>query len=182
MTDGLNNLLGTRKISRKFGDKEYTFSVIVLAEHAEKESYVTSLRGNPLEGLIRAVASLPPSMKEDRRSFRKMVDRLEDKCLKALSAPSFITRDVEEEFDNSLHGLAWSLWRALRDNHAEFGMVENSDSNVVWKSDAGREYTMTPKEGVQTCLDFMENTVGSERFKELFQIRDGVEAPSELGN
>ena len=187
MSDGANNILGTKRIKRKFGpegqEREYTFSVIVLAEHAEKESYICSMRANPLEALLKALDRLPDSVKADAKRLRKLQDRLEDKCLVALASPQFVRRTLEEEFDDSLHGLAWGLWRALRDNEPDFGKpVKAEGEKIVYTSEAGREYTMTPAEGVQACLDFMENVVGNARFKELFQIRDGVENPPELGN
>jgi hypothetical protein len=170
LSDGISNLVGGRTISRKFGDRTFHFSVVVLAEHAEKEQYILSLKPTVYELL----SQIPSTAGARTRQA------LEDAAFRSATKPQCVTRDDESEFDQSLHGLAWGLWRALRDNHKEFGRM-TSGADAVYTSPAGRPYSITPAEGVQRALDFIEQN-GNERFGELVDIRDGVEQKSEMGN
>lgn len=170
MSDGLNNMAGRPTVTREFNGKTYHFRTIVLGEHAEKETYIQSLKPNPLEVL----AKIPPTVAQNvRRS-------IEDAALRAATVPQFVTREQESQFDESLHGLAWGLWRSLRDLNEDFGKrVSTAPPKHI--TPLGIEYDMTPTEGVQRCLDLIEE-LGNKHFADLVAIRDGVVQKDIVGN
>lgn len=170
MLDGISNVIGRKTVTRTIDGKTYTFSVMVLADHAEKERYILSLRPDPLAMLSR----LPPNAPERVRKG------LEDAIVRAASRPAFVSREDEEAFDKSLHGLAWSIWRALRDHHAEFGKMVDGQS-VAYESSSGISYCVTPAEGVQRALDLIE-AAGNQHLRTFLDVRDGVTEATELGN
>lgn len=170
--DGLSYLTTRRFITREICGRTLTFTVAVLAEHAEKEQYILSLKPSPLETLASLPASTPISVRT----------RIEETAIRIATKARFATRDEEAEFDNSLHGLAWGLWRALRDNHEEFGRIgPGSKSAPAYTSPAGNHYSIGPAEGVQRVLSLIE-AGGNESLATLKAIRDGAEEADILPN
>lgn len=168
--DGISNLVGVKKVSREFNGRTYSFSLKVLADHAEKEEYLLSLKPDPFAVLAKVPADMDPQMRA------AIADRITSAALKA----QFASRIDESEFDASLHGLAWGIWRALRDNEEDFGRLKKGEE-PVFTTPLGVGYSLTVAEGIQKTLDFIE-AVGNARFAELQDIRDGVENPPELKN
>lgn len=168
--DGISNLVGRKSVTRTFNGREYRFSLKVLADHAEKEAYILSLKPSPFDVL----ATLPDSLNPDARAV------IEERLTKEALRPQFVTREQEVDFDCSLHGLAWGLWRSLRDNEHDFGKLKDGEM-AVFETPLGVGYSLTPEQGIQRTLDFIEE-VGDERVAELHDIRDGVESPPELKN
>jgi hypothetical protein len=167
MSDGLHNLVGRKQITRTLNGKQYTFRVMVLADHAEKEAYILGLKPDPLASLAKLPANMPSHVRQS----------VVDAAMKSATRAQFVTRHEEQEFDESLHGLAWSLWRSLRDNHADFG----KGGAVVYTAPSEVSYSLTPAQGVQKALDLIEE-VGSKHLTDLMNIRDGVEEKTDLGN
>lgn len=168
--DGISNVVGVKTAARTFNGREYRFKLKVLANHAEKEAHILGLKPSPFEVMETLPATLP------EQSMALIVDRL----VKESQRPQFVTRFEEVEFDASLHGLAWGLWRAMRDQEFDFGKLKK-DEDAVYETPDGTGYSMKPAQGVQRALDFIEE-VGTERIGELEAIRDGVENPPELKN
>lgn len=168
--DGISNLVGHKTVSRSFNGREYRFSLKVLADHAEKEAHILSLKPSPFE----VMARLPDSLTSPQLAA------IEDKLIREATRAQFVTRIEEAEFDDSLHGLAWGLWRALRDNEYDFGKLRTGE-DPVFETPLGDGYSLTPAQGIQKTLDFIES-VGNDRLGELHDIRDGVEHPPELKN
>lgn len=168
--DGISNLIGRKTFTRTFAGKEYTFwSMRVLQDHAEKESYILSLRPSAWD----MIRDLPPDVPRETRQ------RLEAQAIDRAGRAQIVSRLEELEFDNSLNGLAYSLWRCLRDHHAEFGMLQPDQSPVY--SVGGVGYSLTPAQGVQAAKDFIEK-VGDDHHAQLLAIQNGVESPPELKN
>ena len=162
--DGISNLVGRKTITRTLGGKRYTFSLIVLDEYAEKEAYILSLRPNPFEIFTKInTAGLPP----------RLVSAMEDKAIEAAGKPAIVGRKDEQEFDGSIRGLAYTLWRSLRDNSKEFGLLGN-DQDAEYTSPAGAKYSMGPDAGIEVALKLIEK-VGSEEHGKLLDIQNGVE-------
>ncbi len=170
MADGLDKLIGDRVVTLTLNGREYRISTAVLADHAEKESHIHSLRP-PLRDLLRQI---PVDL--DAR----VMQGLQESVLKVASRPAFISQDEEMEFDASLHGVAWRLWRGMRDHHEEFGLITNGQP-VEYRAPNGRAYSMTPADGVQAMLDFMER-IGNEKLTELQAAVDEAEEKDILGN
>lgn len=144
--DGISNIAGTRTASLRVGDKTYTLAPKVLAEYGERERYILSLCPSPFE----ALGKLPADFPADARA------RLERLALEAATKPQFIALDEDAAFDQSLHGIAWRLWRALRTNHPEI-------------------------DGVQAALDLIE-AAGQQRLAEIADKLDGAEEKDALKN
>ena len=170
MADGLFNIAGRPAQVHEFAGMELSFRAITLAEHAEKEAYIASLRPDPLAALERVSAKAAPSV---RRS-------IEDAVLRAVSAPLFVSRETEQEFDQSVHGVAWGLWRALRDDNGEFGQLSPGET-ATYTSPAGVGYSVGPRDGVQLAMDLME-AVGNAEIGRLIAARDGAEQRAIVGN
>lgn len=169
MSDGIAHIGPPRVLKLTIDGKEYSFTTIILAEHAEKESYILSLRPDPLQALSTLSASAP-----------KHVQALvADAAMKAAQRPAFVTRDEEAQFDESLHGMAWRIWRSLRENHAEFG--KSADGVEVKHRVGSKSFTMSPTDGVQAALTFME-TIGNAQLSRVLKVMDGIEQTELLGN
>jgi hypothetical protein len=169
MLEGVSNLIGRKTITRTIDGRAWTFSVMVLADHAEKERYILSLKPDPVALMLRLPATTPASVRKS----------VEDAIVRAASRGQFVTQDEEAEFDKSLHGLAWSIWRALRDHHQEFGRLADGERVAYQAGSAG--YSITPADGVQRALDLIE-AAGNAHLKTFMDVRDGVTERTELGN
>lgn len=142
MADGLDNLIGEKTSTLSVGGKDYTVSTALMADHAEKESYINGLR----PGLAELLSQIPD------RIPAKVMQGLQETAFKVSLRPQFVTQDEEDEFDESRHGFAWRVWRSLRDHHTEFG----KGGDQIYQAPNERWYSMTPAEGVQAVLSFME--------------------------
>lgn len=168
--DGVSNLIGRKTFTRTFGGKTYTFwSMRVLQDHAEKEAFILSLRPS-LWDIIR---SLPADVPKETRH------RLESQAVERASKAQIVSRLEELEFDNSINGLAYTLWRCLRDHHPEFGQLQPGQPAAYIFQGIG--YSLTPMQGVQAAKDFIEE-VGDAHHTELLNIQNNVENPPELKN
>lgn len=149
--DGLNNVAGVHINELHHNGKTYKLAVLGLRDHAEKEAYILSHKPNPLT-LLDQLPPLPPAPKmpvppDDLKDTAAMAKyhaaltayqrekaqhdaalstrvRLEESLRKEAMAPRFVSFDDETKFDNSLHGIGWRLWRALRANHPEIDSVQ----------------------------------------------------------
>ncbi len=170
MADGLDKMVGERTATVKLDGRTYRLSTAVLADHAEKESHIHSLRPS----LGELLGQIPAGMDS------RVMTGLQESMLKVASRPAFVTQEEEQSFDESLHGVAWRLWRAMRDHHEEFGLISNGQP-AAYRAPNGRSYSMTPEDGIQALLDFMES-IGNEKLSELQAAADASEEKDILGN
>lgn len=169
MSDGIAHIGPPRVIKLTIDGKEYSFTTIILAEHAEKEAYILSLRPDALQ----ALATLPATAPKHVQSL------VADAAMKAAQRPAFVTRDEEAQFDESLHGMAWRIWRSLRENHTEFGMP--TEGAQIKHKVGSKTFTMSPADGVQSALTFME-TIGNEQVGRVINAVGGTEQAELVGN
>lgn len=97
--DGISNVLGLNTVSLTIGARSLTLTTMTLAEYAEREAYILSLRMDR--------PALPELSNE--KPPKRRVSRDED-CL----------------FQNSPRGLGWRMMRAVRRFHPEFGTLESA--------------------------------------------------------
>lgn len=169
MSDGIAHIGPPRVIKLTIDGKEYSFTTIILAEHAEKEAYILSLRPDALQ----ALSTLPATAPKHVQSL------VADAAMKAAQRPAFVTRDEEAQFDESLHGMAWRIWRSLRENHVEFGMP--TDGAPIKHKVGSKAFAMSPADGVQAALTFME-TIGNEQVGRVINAVGGTEQAELVGN
>lgn len=126
MADGLFNLLGRRTEELRKDGKVYRLAFRTLADYASKEEAMLLRMGNPFAGIAQI---------EDRTLRAEMTKVAADIATRPLIA----TMTDEERFDNSMRGVAWSVWRALSVNHPD-------------------EFppTLTAEKGIQLGMDFIE--------------------------
>lgn len=149
--DGIRNIAGERTSTLKIGDKTYTLTPQILAEYGERESYILSLKPNPLTVLAALPplpptpeAPVPPEVKEGAEAAAAYVPklraykqakarhdqlvtaraRLEDRAWREATRPAVVTMEEDSLFDNSVHGLGWRLYRGLRAHHPEIDSVQ----------------------------------------------------------
>jgi len=170
MTEGLSNVLARKQIYKEICGTCFCLQTGVLSDHAEKESYILGLGESPID----VVLNLPPMTPQRVRQS------IEETAIREASKPRFVTLAEETAFDNSLHGIAYWLWRALRDESPFFGAPKDGEE-IKYTTTSGKRFTLTPEEGVQRALDLIES-FGSGRLQELTAIRDSVEMEPELGN
>ena len=181
--DGIRNIAGRRTAQIEIDGNKYTVEPMVLAEYAERESYILRLKPNPLEVL----ASLPPlppapqvpvppdvkdgaegaaayrpklaAYQAEKARYEQLVSqraRLEERAWKEATRPRCVTVEEEQQFDNSLHGIAWRLYRSLRRNHPEI-------------------------DGVQAALDLIERA-GNSNLAHIVETLDHAEERDIVGN
>ena len=167
MADGLHNLIGEKTTKIKVGETEYTLSTAVMADHAEKEAYIHSLRPALMSLLSRIPTTLSP----------RAVQSMQETAFKLAGKSQFVTQDEEIEFDSSPHGIAWRLWRSLRDYHEEFG----KGGDPIYQAPNGRSYSVKPADGVQLVLNFMERA-GNEATRAIVRAVEEAEEADILPN
>jgi hypothetical protein len=181
--DGIRNIAGRRTVSLQIDGKTYTLEPMVLAEYAEREAYILGLKPNPLEVLAslpplppepqvpvppdpeegaEGAAAYMPKLAEYQRQkahWEQCVAqraRLEDRAWKEANRPRCVSIEDEQHFDQSLHGIAWRLYRALRRHHPEVN-------------------------GVQAALDLIERA-GNSKLGQIVAAVDQAEERDILGN
>ncbi len=174
MSDGLSNLAPPTTVSRNFRGKDYTFSVITLGDIAEKEAFILSLRPNPL-----AILANVPS-----NASKEISTLIVAEIVKAAQRPVFVSRDEDAEFSKSPIGSMWLLWRALRDNHDEFGRWSEGKpiGHTVGSGVNKKQYSLTPMQGIQKAAEFNESCTEGEAKSALETVLGKVEQSDALGN
>lgn len=127
--DGLMNVLGLRTIPLRIGSADYRLAPMTLAEHAERETLVVSLKTDPRSLLI-GVQNWPASA--DRQP---VIDKANDQADTFRRASS---EDVAK-FDSSFCGVSWRLARALRKHHPDEATSANALSLIQRAGSAGWE-------------------------------------------
>lgn len=118
--DGIANVAGLRTVPLKIGGKTYTLAPMILAEYAERENYILSLRPDPWERLKTIPENLPAWAKD------AILKQITDDINRESRMPRVVTMEEEARFDASLHGIGWRLMRALRGNHPEIDTVDKA--------------------------------------------------------
>jgi len=179
MSEGLAHIAGARKPQLTIDGKTYTLTPMILGEYAEREAYILSRKPSPFE----ALEKLPPvpdrpkpiikgedetaeeyaarrheyntALKQHENQV-KLRDELTKQAFTMAMQPQFVSIEEDNAFDNSLHGIAWKLWRALRKHHPEV-------------------------DGVQSALNLLEKA-GSDSMKDITDKLDQSEEKDLLGN
>jgi len=148
---GSSSFTGEQTSTITIAGKEYTSTTRVLSNYGDRERYILSLKPSPmsvienLEPLPDApTIPIPPDVKEGseaatkygkelasyqqaKRSHDQAVAiraRLETKAWNESMRPRVVTLEEDQLFDSSLHGIAFRLWRSLRDHHPEVNSVQ----------------------------------------------------------
>lgn len=182
--DGLQNLAGDKTITREINGKRYTFDVLRLKDHAERERYILSLKPSPLD-LLNQLPDLPdppalpqgaPSPDASPEELKEWAERVREfdrarsryerlkserdairrDLISQASRPSVVTMQDEMEFDRSLHGQAYSIYLAMRKHHPE---INSKDAALQWIEEQG-----------------------THAFQQVQAVLDGVNEKDELGN
>lgn len=147
--DGISHMTGHGRNVLTIGGKQYQLRPKVLAEYAEREAYICSLKPNPLQVLeqLPALPAIPPPIMRgndeplDEYNQRRIehtarVARIDaqhkarqaliDRAFREATQPQVVSFEDENKFDNSMHGIAWKLWRALRQDHPEIASVQHA--------------------------------------------------------
>jgi hypothetical protein len=106
MADGLFNLLGRRTEELTKDGRTYRLAFRTLADYASKEQAMLLRMGNPFAGIAEI---------QDAKIRQELTKTAADIATRPLIA----TMQDEERFDNSMRGIAWSVWRALAVNHPD---------------------------------------------------------------
>lgn len=114
--DGLSHVAGRRTLTIEIGGKVYTLSPTRLADYADRETYILSLRPDPWDIVRRMPADLPPIAQA----------RIEQKLIDQAMKPRLVTFDEEMAFDSSLHGTAYRFWQALKPHHPEIESIRDA--------------------------------------------------------
>ena len=145
--DGIQNILG-REITLTLKGKTYRLTEKTLSEYAEQEAHICSLKPSPLALLkdlpplpdkpalpvppdvktqtadqVRAYQQATLDYKEAERNQLNMVaarGRMEDRLFQLAGRPRVASVSDVDEFEFSVHGWSWRLWRAIRTHHPEF--------------------------------------------------------------
>jgi len=170
MLDGVMHL-GRLVVPYVLGEKTLHLSVgRTLAEYREVEQYITAMRRNPVD-VIKQAADLPANV----------LGLLVAESIKVASAPTYVRGDEYQSFESSPRGMAFDVWRALRDNEEEFGMIPQGEKRNAAYVFGGKRYTLGPDEGVQKVLDLFDE-YGGDAIQELARIARASSQQVALGN
>lgn len=149
--DGIRNVGGTKTTQATFAGQTWTLRTQLMARYSERENYILSLKPNPLK-LVERLPPLPSpptppipldpgaspeqhaaasrelatyqKAKQEHDELVSTRKRIERTAWSEAQRPQVVTFEDETAFDNSLHGIAWRLWIALRDHHPEIDSVQ----------------------------------------------------------
>lgn len=145
--DGLKHLVGGREFTLTLLDRTFTLTEKQLKEYAEQEQHICSLKPSPLS-LLKDLPPVPPEptipvppdaatqteaqarefqkawlayQNDQRRHLDALVARarIEADLLKMAQRPVIANFADEDQFEITVHGLAWRFWRAVRKHHGE---------------------------------------------------------------
>lgn len=91
------------------GDDTFTLSPLTFGFFGEMEAYVCSLRSDPIAVATEASASVPESMRP----------MLWDAAVRAACYAKIVPASEMANFERSMAGIAWKLWKTLEPKHGE---------------------------------------------------------------
>jgi hypothetical protein len=141
----------SRTIDHEFAGKLWRFKVWIFAEHLEKADYLHKRMKSPLQALCDIPQDAPLDSKQ----------RVEKYLAEMACGLLLVDRMDEAEFDDSKEGQAYHIWRALRDNHEEFGAVLNGKPGTYRVLDSS--YMFGPEIGIQRGLEWMNACIQSKQ-------------------
>lgn len=109
MTNKIQRTQGKVSETLEVGDKTFKLSPLTFGFYGEMEAYVCSLRADPITLASEASASLP----ETSRPL------LWDAAVRAAMYAKVVPASEIANFEKSMAGIAWKLWKCLEPNHAE---------------------------------------------------------------
>jgi len=98
--------------------------------------------GKSIDALAEAVASQTTTLATEA-----------ERAWKRAMAPAVVSIADEMAFDQSMHGIAYRVWRAMQVHHSD-------------------EFDSDPEKGVQQALDWIEK-VGNARFRNIVELLEG---------
>ena len=107
--------------------KTYTLRPLKVGVYAEMESYIVAQRGDPLAEAARACESLPEQHHQ----------AIWDAAMRQAVKGRTVTAQEAAEFENSIRGLAWKLWKCLEQDHPE---IDSVDAAIDLLTQAGTEH------------------------------------------
>jgi hypothetical protein len=164
-----------RTVDHEFGGQVWKFSIWRYRDHMEKAEYINSRTRSPLDSLSQLPGSLDPASKQAVQQF----------LAKMASGLMITSREDEQAFDDSKEGTGYAVWRALRDNHEEFGMLTNGavPRHTVGSGPGQRGYGMTPEEGVETAHAWIDAFCHSvDDYQQLTLVLLGLTEEDLVGN
>lgn len=145
LSNGAAHFLGPRLVhTETFNGQLYVFTVGTLKDFTEKANFVLSKTENALTLLKHLKDDVPDDVR----------DYIKEKLLKISFRQLVLQRDDEKAFDATFQGYGYSIWRCLRDHHAEFGQLAEGVRGKHFVN--GRWYSMTPDEGIDAALNWYE--------------------------
>lgn len=102
--DGLFHFTGCRRATVRRHGKEYWLSIRQLADYGLKETAIMARSGSPYSGIDALTAP------DDRAKAMRIAAEI-------AARPKIATFTDESRFDNSMAGIAYTLWRALSVEH-----------------------------------------------------------------
>jgi len=106
MSDGLFHFAGNKTNTLTKDGKTYTLTVRRLADYGLKEQAMLLRMASPYQG-VEAIT--------DPQQFALAIRQIAD----VTSRPLIATRDDEARFDDSMRGIAYTLWRSLSVQHPD---------------------------------------------------------------
>ena len=137
-----------RAYTAKFRDKEWTFSIGRLKHYSEKAQFIHSKFTHPRDVLAELPAELSPAVR----------DEVTQKLVQACAGVMYVTPLDEEEFDNTLMGRGYAIWRCLRDHHEELGKLPDGATSGAHRV-GNTWYSLTPDQGIDAALSWYEQEV-----------------------
>jgi hypothetical protein len=101
--------------------KTYKLRPLKVGVYGEMESYVLSLRADPLRAAGEAVAKLPAQYHA----------AIWEAAMKVVMAHRVVTNEEMAAFERSLKGIAWMLWKCLEQDQPEIGTPEKAFEIVM---------------------------------------------------
>lgn len=111
----------------EIGGKTYTIRPLKVGVYAEMESYIASQRGDPLAEAAEACERVP----------EKHHQAIWDAAMRQAVERRTVSAQEAAEFENSIRGLGWKLWKCLEQDHPEINGV---DAAIELITKAGTEH------------------------------------------
>lgn len=96
--------------------KQYKLRPLKVGVYGEMEAFVLAQRGDPLAAAGQAVQHLPAAMHA----------AVWDAAMRAVMANRNVTTQEMSDFENSIRGYAWKLWKCLEQDHPEVDSLDKA--------------------------------------------------------
>lgn len=111
---GQHRAAGLQTSTITISGRTYTLRPLTVGAYAQFEDWVVSQKGDPIAALAKVIDQIPAAHR----------DQAWEAAITAAQKARIVTTAEMAAAENSLHGIAWKLWKCLEQDHPEVNSVD----------------------------------------------------------